>query len=89
MGLFSSYGHSPVPQMRLLMLNEEQQRAINAIMFGDNYLLIAAEENGMAFVDMNIDEGLLFDGLEFLCEKNPELIDKMTNLVIDLHNKKK
>lgn len=71
------------------MLNEDQQRAINAIMFGDNYLLIAAEENGAAFIDMNIDERLLFDGLEFLCKKDPEFLDRMTNLVIDLHTEKK
>ena len=87
MGLFSS--HEPhIPQTRFILLNESQQRAINAIMFGKNYLLIAEEENGSAFVDMNIDDDLLFQGLENICKSDQKFMDRMTDFVIDLHTKK-
>ena len=85
MGFFSSQ----IPPMRFLMLNEEQQRAVNAVVFGNNHLLIAEDEKGDSFIDMSIDSNLLIEGLKFLCERDPELLDRMTNLVIDLHTDKK
>ena len=82
MGLFT-------PQTQFIRLNEWQQRAINAIMFGDNYMLIAQEQDGNAFLDLNATEELMRDGLRVMCEQNPQMLDFMTDLVIDLHNKKK
>lgn len=87
MGFISSHG-SNIPQTRFILLNESQQRAINAIMFGKNYLLIAEDEKGSSFVDMNIDDDLLFQGLESVCKSDQKFIDRMTDFVIDLHTKK-
>lgn len=77
------------PQSNVIFLNEWQQRAINAIMFGDNYMLIAEEQNGRAFVDLNVSDDLIREGIRSLCENNPQMLDLLTDLVIDLHNTKK
>lgn len=76
------------PHTRIIRLNEWQQRAINAVMFGDNYMMIAEEQDGGAFVDLNISDDLLKKGLRSLCENNPQMLDFLTDLVIDLHTKK-
>lgn len=77
------------PRANIIRLNEWQQHAINAIMFGDNYMLIAQEVDGKAFLDLNITDELLKDGLKSMVEQNPQMLDFMTDLVIDLHNNKK
>ena len=77
------------PQTRIIRLNENQERAINAIMFGENYMLIAEEQDGRAFIDMNVSNELLAMGLKSACENNPQFLDFLTNLVIDLHTEKK
>jgi hypothetical protein len=58
-------------------------------MFGDNYMLIAEEQNGRAFVDLNVSDDLIREGIRSLCENNPQMLDLLTDLVIDLHNTKK
>lgn len=77
------------PQLQAVMLNEWQQRAINAIMFGDNYMLIAEEPNGSAFIDLNLTDDLFKEGIRNLCENNPKFLDMLTDLIIDLHTPKK
>ena len=77
------------PQIQYIRLNEWQQRAINAIMFGDNYMLIAQEQDGKAFLDLNASDDLLREGLRSVCEGNPKILELLTDLVIDLHVKKK
>lgn len=77
------------PQTRIIRLNEKQERAINAIMFGENYMLIAEEQDGSAFIDMNVSNELLTTGLKSACENNPQFLDFITDLVIDLHTEKK
>lgn len=82
-------GNFFTPGLHAVMLNEWQQRDINAIMFVGNYMLIAEGQDGKSFIDLNISKDLLRDGLKILCENDPDLLDFMTDLVIDLHTQKK
>jgi hypothetical protein len=77
------------PQIAYIRLTEWQQRAINAIAFNNNYMIIAQDVNGKAFLDLNISDELLQDGLKSMCQENPQLLDMLTDLVIDLHTEKK
>lgn len=73
----------------MIMPTEWQRRDINAIMFGDNYILIAEDEEGTPFLDLNVSDKLLYHGLKSACKDDPSLLDTLTDLVIDLHNEKK
>ena len=77
------------PQLQAVMLNEWQRRAVNAIMFGNNYMLIAEDPDGSAFIDLNTSDDLFQKGLRCLCENDPKMLDFLTDLVIDLHTQKK
>jgi phosphatidate phosphatase PAH1 len=77
------------PQLHMIMPTEWQRRDINAIMFGDNYILIAEDEEGNSFLDLNISNELLYEGLKSACKNDPSLLETLTDLVIDLHTEKK
>lgn len=71
-----------------IRLNEWQQQAISSIIFNNNYMLISESPTGGVLVDVNVNPDVVFKGLKEICRRNPEMVNMLTDFVIDLHTEK-